>query len=349
MHETAAVMLWHNTPMPACSDRETGRQIQVYVDNVRRYAEGNTLLVEQEINLEPITGEQGAVGTADVIIITTDGKELQVHDLKTGFNEVVVENNEQLSIYALGALQQYEAFGDFERVRLVIHQVAHSDKPKEWVTSVEQLNIFGEHVKTQASIALNPADERNVAITGDKQCSFCRAAGVCPALNNSVSEVVGEVEFPDLNENKINTATRMAKVWDAEKLSYLYSMVPLVELWCLAVKARVEETLLRGEPIPGYKLVEGKRGNRQWVDETSVETLFKKTYRLKNEDMYVSKLISPTAAETLLGADQRRWAKVEKLIVRKDGKPIVAPEHDRRPALVVGEGVTFEPLENQGE
>lgn len=46
------------------------------------------------------------------------------------------------------------------------------------------------------------------------------------------------------------------------------------------------------------------------------------------------KLISPTRAEKLIKkASPRRWPKVEPLITRPDGKPVVAPQSAPRPAL----------------
>ena len=55
--------------------------------------------------------------------------------------------------------------------------------------------------------------------------------------------------------------------------------------------------------------------------------------------MYDLSLISPTTAEKLAGAGTigpRQWKKVIPLITRSEGSPSVAPESDKRPALVVG-------------
>ena len=67
--------------------------------------------------------------------------------------------------------------------------------------------------------------------------------------------------------------------------------------------------------------------------------------RLKVEEMYDLKLISPTNAEKLQKAaviGPRQWTKVQDLIVRPDGKPTVAPESDKRPALEVNPLNDFE-------
>jgi hypothetical protein len=108
--------------------------------------------------------------------------------------------------------------------------------------------------------------------------------------------------------------------------------VGLVEDWCRAVRAEVERRLLAGKDVEGFKLVTGKKGNRQWADGPTVENLFK-SFRLKQNEMYKFDLISPTAAEKLLKDNPKRWSKVQEHITQSDGKPSVAPASDKRPAL----------------
>lgn len=62
------------------------------------------------------------------------------------------------------------------------------------------------------------------------------------------------------------------------------------------------------------------------------------TFRLKQEEMYDFKVISPTTAEKLakdkvIGA--RQWPKLQALITQTDGKLHVAPESDKREAVTV--------------
>ncbi|KOP31752.1 hypothetical protein AFK69_19215, partial [Xenorhabdus sp. GDc328] len=113
------------------------------------------------------------------------------------------------------------------------------------------------------------------------------------------------------------------------------AQVEFVENWCKSIRARVSDELNAGYPIPGFKLVEGKQGNRSWGIESEAETMLK-SFKLKQDQMYAKKIISPTQAEKLIKRDNpRRWAKLEPLIIRADGKPTVVPESDPRPALDV--------------
>lgn len=77
-------------------------QVQEYVDWVRAYAIGKTLMIEQQVDFSTIVGQLEQFGTADAIVIG-DG-ELTIVDLKTGFRPVDAANNTQLMTYALGAL-----------------------------------------------------------------------------------------------------------------------------------------------------------------------------------------------------------------------------------------------------
>lgn len=109
----------------------------------------------------------------------------------------------------------------------------------------------------------------------------------------------------------------------------------LIDSWAKAVRGRIEYELLQGNVVPGVKLVQGRRGARAWSSADDAEGTLK-SMRLKQEQMYNFKLISPTQAEKLLKTESpRRWKKVEALITQRDGQPSVAPESDKRPALVI--------------
>ena len=111
----------------------------------------------------------------------------------------------------------------------------------------------------------------------------------------------------------------------------------MIEGWCKAIRAKAEAELLAGHPVPGYKLVEGRRGSRRWTNDAEVEQTLK-SMRMKLEEMYDFSLISPTTAEKLHKAGTigpRQWPKLQGLITQSEGKPSVAPATDKRPALVI--------------
>lgn len=329
-------------------DLEMTENIQKYLDAVRSQSEGNQLLVEQRVSFGSRIGSENAFGTADAIILTAD--EIQVHDLKYGRGvKVDATGNEQLNLYGLGALEEFGMLGEYKQIRKVIHQPRIGHHSEEVVT-IAELEEFEQEVKNGVAhirtleIGLEDGDGGAIADfegsfnPGEKQCQWCKAKAVCPALANHLMEtMLGE--FENLDEVDLQTAVPQATAqivsYENDRLSKFYAAIPLFENWIKAIDAAVHEKLHAGEVVPGFKLVEGRKGSRKWSDDKEAEELFK-SMRLKTEQMYDLKVISPTTAaklqkENIIGP--RQWSKVEALITQNDGKPTVAAESDKRPAL----------------
>ncbi|MCE1461590.1 DUF2800 domain-containing protein [Enterobacter roggenkampii] len=326
-------------------DEEMVEAVGRYVDTVWALSQGNELLVEQRVDFSHIVGVEESFGTADGVIIA--GNELQIHDLKYGKGvRVDAEQNEQLQLYALGALEQFSMLYDFETVRLFIHQ-PRLNHVSEWALTVEELQAFGERAQEAAAsviVMFNIADCEGVETLplenftpGEKQCRFCKAkGGLCTAEAQARLNDVKD-DFVDLTQpvgEQLAEAVKRVPLLTAEQLADIYSQVGLIESFCKAVCDRVNSELNAGHPVPGFKLVTGKQGNRAWSDEEAARALLKDQFRYKTEEVFDLKLISPTKAEKLIKkASPRRWTKVEALITRADGKPTIAPESDPRPAL----------------
>jgi len=317
-------------------DRDMATHVQAYLDYVRDvvHSTGGELLVEQRLPIDHITGEPGAHGTADTVILADS--ELIVVDLKYGRGvSVGAEHNPQLQIYALAALEQFALLGDFTTARLVIHQ-PRLGSVSEWPTPISDLQTFGRQA-TEAAAATRQAGAPLVA--GGSQCKFCRAKANCPALAARVQEAVG-ADFENLTSfDRGHTVawTQKREQMSADELGTALAAADLIELWLKAVRAEVETRLLAGQAVPGFKLVQGKRGNRAWSSKEEAEAVLK-AMRVKHDQMYEYSLISPTTAEKLQKDNvigPRQWPKLAALITQAEGKPSVAPESDKRPALVL--------------
>lgn len=340
-------------------DEEMAAYVQLYVDGVRERVEALelagaevTLLVEQRLSIEHITGEPGAKGTSDCVIIAVwpDGRaEIEVRDLKYGRGVAVqAERNYQAMIYAEAAHEEHSAFFDFERINIAIHQPRVNEKPSEWATTPADLHAWiSETAKPAAERALLYVDSVELAPLspsdfnpGEKQCKFCKAKAVCPALAAHVEQTIGE-DF-DTMADALTRGTdagaadpKHVELLDNERLGVIYASLDLIDSWMKAVRGRIEHELLQARAVPGVKLVAGRRGARQWNEPEAAEALLK-SMRLKQDQMYNFKLISPMQADKLLRNESpRRWKKVEALIVQRDGRPSVAPDSDPRPALEI--------------
>jgi len=293
-----------------------------YAKLVREYANGRPILTERRLEFSHVVDVANQFGTSDAVILGDDT--LFVVDLKYGMGvKVDAMDNEQLQLYALGALKEYEFLGDFSLVQMVIHQ-PRLNHVAEYVITVPELLAFGRRAKEAAALALTP---NATLVPGEKQCRFCKAKATCPALREEVLDIVAAdaSDFDDLTET-VNDG-------DTDYLSVAMDKVGLVEDWCKAIRAEVERRLMAGQTVPNYKLVEGRQGNRAWADKEAIEALFQ-SWRLRKDEMYDFSLISPTKAEKLL--TPVRWEKAQSLISRSAGKPSVAPVTDRRPAISGG-------------
>ena len=288
------------------------------------------LLVEQELDLEQITGEKGAKGTSDAVVIDDSG-ELHIIDLKYGRGEQVeADHNSQLAIYAGAALAAFGFMADLKIVNLHIVQ-PRLDHAVVWTAPLDVFEPFLEDIRKGAAKALrifeavgDGAPAESEYHPGPVACRWCSFRGQCGALAGYALTSAG-LELPDSIKPKI----------DGEALADLLARVDLIQSWLKDLGATAHDALLSGEKIPGYKLVEGRAGPRKWSDEGKAEKLLK-GWKVPAEVRYVKSLISPTAAEKLvkqktLTADQ--WRDLNSVITREPGKLTVVPESDKRPAV----------------
>jgi hypothetical protein len=353
-HELAALALANGTDAAAylgriitvgergfAVDAEMAGHVQMYVDYVRSFA--GELAVEQALPLQHITGEANAFGTADAVVV--DGDVLTVVDLKYGQGVLVdAENNPQLQMYALAALREFDYLGDFASVRVAIVQ-PRRDHVSECGYTLAELEIFRQRAAAAAertTLALQYFDKYGemrdkYLAPGDSQCRFCKAKASCPALTAHVLATVAD-DFVDVSQPLPPQLKPVeSRTFDNATLGNLMSATDLIEAWCKAVRAKAESELLAGNAVPGFKLVQGRRGARKWADMTAAEHALK-AMRLKVDEMYDLSLISPTTAEKLHKAGAigpRQWPKLQTLVVQPEGRPSVALESDKRPALVV--------------
>lgn len=369
-HQLAAWCLEENRPALAYKGRridvgartfevteDMAEHVQTYVDAIYQRiedfklagAKGVDLLVEVRVNFSAFVGEDDQFGTSDVVLLVDWGTHMQidVNDLKFGRGvKVYAEDNEQMKIYALGAFDQFSALGDYTRVSWCIHQprLAHVDGAECDVAAL--IGWASNELRPAADAALTIYDSRRTEPPtleqlnpGEKQCRFCKAKAKCPALQNFVVSTVAD-DFVDLTQPiapQLANAVGRVENSDGAHVANLMGAIDLIESFCKAVRAKAETELLAGREVPGYKLVQGKKGNRQWGDAAAVEALMK-SMRLKQDEMYDFKLISPTTAEKLAKAEtigKKQWPKLQGLIVQTEGGLSVAPASDKRAAVVV--------------
>jgi hypothetical protein len=311
-------------------DHEMVQSVEQFIEVVEKYAVGGGMvLVDKRVDFSPYIGVDNSTGTADVIIIFPD--RLIVIDLKYGRGvRVYAEHNEQLRLYALGALNDYGIGCDPDDIVMVIHQPRLEHLDDDTMT-VADLEAWAQNEAKPGAAAALAALELTVETVnlepGEKQCKFCDAKAMCPAVAAEVNVSTGTLA----------TAADFANLADLPSDDIWLKMlkVPLVESYCKAIRAEAERRLFAGEPNPHFKIVEGKKGNRAWADEGLAEAAMR-SQKVKPDLMYTKKLVSPTQAEKNLKKEKPKvWAALQEIIVRAPGKPSVAPATDKRPPLAL--------------
>jgi hypothetical protein len=305
---------------------------QAYIDNVReRVTPDHEVFFERHLDCSPWLGCEAdgtpMGGTADCVLYDSVSNTLNIIDLKTGQGRVMADDG-QLAIYALGAVHTLLAPVGVEpdQIRMVIVQpkIGHID---EHTLITADLRAFGEQVKAAAQAAMHPDAP---LVPGQAQCRWCDAKGNCPAA--------ADLAFATLPAT-LDPAPAAVEAIPDDRLAEILGKADYVEQFLSALRAEALRRLESGGRVPGWKLVQGKRGARKWADPEAVAEYLNKSVRLKREAYTKSEVLSPAALQKALvksgELSDRQWAKLQELITQSDGAVGIAPESDKRPAMVV--------------
>jgi hypothetical protein len=242
---------------------------------------------------------------------------MTVIDYKYGVGvPVSAENNPQMKLYALGALNDFGIAYDVSHVEMHIYQ------PR--INNVSDCSLMVEDLLEWAEKTVKPIAQKAVKGKGDysagEWCKFCPHAGRCRALTKVCTEYV-----------ETHSLRAAIPVLAPHEVAEVLAMEPLIALWLKRVKQQALTTLLDGGDVPGWKVVEGKLGNRKWTDERVVYDVLTVDGVYTKEDITETKLLSPAAMDKAIG--KKKVAELlDRYIDRSPGAPTVVPASDKRPA-----------------
>ena len=302
---------------------EMAEAVQMYLDTVRFDMDTYDLKIE-DIKIEHrfhLTHiDKDAYGTNDCNLPVFLDKVI-VYDYKHGQGVAVdAEENKQLMYYALGAAE----LGDYDSIEVVIVQprAVHRDGPiRRWTLSKSELMDFGQELK----VKINDTRDVKAPLNAGPWCkkSFCPAMASCPAIRGQVGTEA------TLVFDKPLVALPKPEELSPEMLKRILDGMPMAEAWLTAVWAYAEQKANNGEKILGYKLVQGREGNRKWVDEEKVNQIICKNFPFDaSEGLYEKKILSPAKMEKAVPKDKKEL--FEPLTMRSPGKIIMVPESDPR-------------------
>lgn len=262
---------------------------------------------------------------------------IHVIDLKYGVGvSVEAVRNPQLTIYLKSYLLKVgrKLRRDFP-VRLTIYQPRAMDGRfvRTWETTYGELEEFAQEIlDTAVEIQLDP-DGQPFHADENKTCLFCNGKAICPAYTDAIlADVPAEAPL---------ALPRPEPNWPAPDalppalLVRVLRAAPGLRAWLKAAEAHAEACALAGKPLPGTKLVAGRKGARLWKDEGKVRKILAKAL---DEDVFAPReIVSPAGLEKLLkeypdDAD-RIWQRVERLVIQCPGGPTVAFAEDKRESL----------------
>jgi hypothetical protein len=255
----------------------------------------------------------GGFGTADFIAVGDDL--MVIADLKTGQGKPVpIQGNEQMRLYALGALKLVAGIFPVSRVRMAIIQPKVYDEPQEDEITVEELERWAAEI---APIAQRAYAGEGEYVPGE-HCTFCRARETCRARIEhffSAAELAPH-KPPIIGWDEVGEVLRKAEG---------------IVSWYNDLKDLALSHILDGGEVPGWKAVEG-RGSRQYKD---IDEAFGalRAAGIDEAIMYERRPLTVAQIEKALGKQQfRELLEVPGLVVKEPGKPTLAPIEDKRPA-----------------
>lgn len=290
--------------------------LQPYVDYVfEEYAAqvhedgAAQLMTEERVDLTEYI--PGGFGTSDVVILR-QGR-LHIIDLKYGKGvSVSAEDNPQLKLYALGTLARFDMLYDIEDVVMTIYQ-PRLDNVSTDTIKAKDLYTWGEEViKPGAQLALS----EDAPVHAGDWCQFCPARYDCKERARDAMELqkyLGQM------------------VLSPEEIAEILGKIDRLTKFAEDIKDSALTKALDGEEIPGWKVVEG-RSIRKYVG--SEEEIVRQCEGAGYDPalLYERKLLTITNMEKLMG--KKQFAEVLGAYVEKpEGKPTLAPESDKRPAI----------------
>lgn len=292
---------------------------------------------EHRVNLSEIVGIEDQFGTLDRGVV---GKDLiVVGDLKWGRGlPVSPVKNKQIMIYGLGfwrniARHQTKAT-DF---LFIIDQPRCPGGGGQWRCSLDEMLAFEKEVRAAALRTLDPAAGR---VATDKGCFWCArrkqppsepgAISGCKTYDDYMLDLIG-TRFDDIDDATALDLDFTPPPFDrlsAERKAWIVRHKGSIEKWLEHLHAGVIQDALNGDPTPGLKVVDGRRGRKKWVDEEKADNWLEG--RL-GEKRFTFKLSSPSQALKLLPVDERRVLTDSGLFKEGEAKPILVDEADERP------------------
>jgi len=307
MRSKKPVSLYDTDEMDTHTDGYVEFVLEV-IEGLKQSCQDPIVLIEQRLNFSRFVPD--GFGTGDCVVIG-DGI-LHIIDLKYGQGVLVqAEENPQMKLYAIGALEVFDGIYDISEVSMTIYQPRREN--------VSTHTVFKESLYQWAEEILRPIAQ--LAFDGEgefapgEHCQFCRAAVKCRArAEENLKLARFEFELPPLLSD--------------EDIEVILTKIDDLTTWAGAIKDYALKSALNGKHWNRFKLVEG-RSNRKYSNEDAVAEAAKAA---GYHDIYRHSLITITEMEKLMSKAKFNEI-LGGLIEKPQGKPTLVPLSDKRPEI----------------
>lgn len=293
---------FYDTEMKDCTD-----SYAQYITELLATLQEPMVLVEQRLDFSRYV--PSGFGTGDCVIVAENV--LTVIDFKYGKGVAVsADHNSQMMLYALGALELFDALYDIAEIRMVIFQPRIQNLSECTLPLSELLHWAETELKPKAELAAKGGGD----FCAGEHCRFCKVKATCrKRAEYNLQLAKYDFAMPDkLTDTEIETILATADQLTA---------------WVADVKEYALRQALSGKQWHGYKVVAGK-SNRKYTNPAAVAEAVQSYGKNPYKE---PELLGVTAMEQLLGRTQFE-ALLGSLTEKPQGKPTLVPYSDKRPA-----------------
>ena len=280
---------------------------QYIAEQIAKY-DSPVVMVEQRLDFSKYV--PGGFGTGDCVIVADDV--LTVIDYKHGKGvPVSAENNSQMMLYALGALELFDSLYDIREICMIIFQ-PRLENVSEFTMTVNTLLDWAENeLRPKAELAEKGEGE----FCAGEHCRFCKIKATC-RKRAEYNLMLAQYDFapPDMLEDT--------------EIEAILEKVEALTAWAADIKEYALSQALAGKQWTGYKVVEGK-SNRKYTDENAVAAAVK---AIGKNPYSEPDILGITAMTKLLGGKKKFDELLSKYVCKPQGKPTLVPASDKRKA-----------------
>ena len=292
---------FYDTEMEDCTD-----SYAQYIAELLATLQEPMVLVEQRLDFSRYVPD--GFGTGDCVIVAENV--LTVIDFKYGKGVAVsADHNSQMMLYALGALELFDALYDIAEIRMVIFQPRIQNISECTLPLSKLLHWAKTELKPKAALAAKGDGD----FCAGEHCRFCKVKATCrKRAEYNLQLAKYDFAMPD-------------KLTDAEIEAILETADQLVA-WASDIKEYALQQSLQGKTWKNWKLVEG-RARRAYCSEAAAA----EAVQAAGFDPYEHKVLDITAMTRMLG--KKKFEELlGNLLVKPQGKPTLVPLSDKRPA-----------------